>query len=283
MRSKILAMIAAVVLPIGMAAQNGKPTAADYQNLKSTKTMVVVDDNMFSDYNAAIKTYMASDWKITEFEFISRKKFEQRKGDPSYSFLMTTNGYYRDDDSKEKYTYLSLLMGKKGAQINTMPDLISIPLCYSATTDQTYVYKMLAFMRFMLNHVEKVNNDPKLVSDSPLVQYRKDKKSLANKTLYLIKSELAKDIQSEKAIKKVYPYKFKFVGEDEIKQAIEEKDESVVFLHKVGPEKSKKKALCFTMIMGAADSQVYFFDYHKINGKNPDCLRAKDLESMAKN
>ncbi len=276
--------ISFALLALSVVGANGQtPTAADYEGLSGTKTMVVTDENMFSDYNMSVKDNIPKDWKLTQTEYISRKKFEQKRTDHAFSFLVTTTGYYKGDDSREKYTYMSLLMGKKGSQLTTMPDLISVPLCYASVSDQNYVYKLPAIIRFMQKHVEKMKAEPKLISDSPLLVYRKDKKSLSGKTLYLLKSELEKSIQSESALKKVYPYAVKIVSEDDIRKAIEEKDDNVVFLHKVGPEKSKNKALCFKILMGAADSEIYFFDYHKIDRKNGDYLRAKDLEKAAKN
>lgn len=264
----------------GAAAQNCVPKAADYKNLPKTKTYVVLDDNAFSDYNMAIKKDMAKEWKVTEVAYIGRRRFEELRSDPNCTFLLTTTVTYPEDKIKDKYTYLSLLVGKPNVQIRNMPDLISIPLAYANITDQKFVYKLPAFIRFILAHVDKMTADPKLISETPLMMYNKNKKSLASKTLYLLKNEMAAELRSEAAIKKVYPYKFKFVGEDEIRKAIEEKRSDVVFLHKVGPE-NNKKTRCYKLIMGADDASVYYFDFHMINAGNPDCLRAKDLKSMA--
>lgn len=261
-------------------AQNCVPKAADYNNFASTKTYVVLDDNMFSDYNMAIKKDMANEWKVTDVAYISRKRFDELRSDPKNSFLLTTTVTYPEDKIKDKYTFFSLLMGKPGAQVRHMPDLISIPLSYANIVDQKYVYKIPAFIRFMLAHVEAMKADPKLINDTPLLMYNKNRKSLQNKTLYLLKNEMAADCRTDEGVRKVYPYRFKFVTEGDIRKAIEERNSDVVFLHKVGPE-NNKKTRCYKLIMGADDASVYYFDFHMINAGNPDCLRAKDLKSMA--
>ncbi len=280
---KILTLTAIAATTLSALAQSSTPTSADYAHFAETKTLAVLDANIFSDYNVALKRDMATDWTPTTVEYISEKQFESKRQDPQYSFFLTTTVTYPDDKVKTKYTYLSLLIGKANTKVTSMPDLISIPLAYYNNDDQEdYCYKMAAFIRFMLAHVEKMKADPSLISDTPLLMYNKNKGSLANKTLYLLEEELDSDINTAAAIKKVYPYKVKLVTKDEIRQAIEDKDENVVFLHKVGPGKLNTKARCYKMLMGAADSQVYYFGYHNISSRKPDCLLKDDLKEIAK-
>ena len=83
-------------------------------------------------------------------------------------------------------------------------------------------------------------------------------------------------------IKKVYPYKFRIVTKEDIEEAIKNRDPDVVFLHKVGPEGTKVNARCYKMVIGAADANFYYFDYHKISEKKPDGLLSQDFKKMAK-
>lgn len=264
-------------------AQNSVPKPEDYTRFFDTKTLVVLDDNIMSDFNLKIESVMKNAWTLTKYEFISSKEFETKRNDPSYSFLLTTTVTYEKDKTKARYTYLSLLMGKEKTKVTTMPDLISIPLAYTSVTDQKFTFKLSTFIRFIQEHVEAVNANPKLISATPLMQYNKNVKSLANKTLYLIKEELHKDIQTEAAVKKVYPHKFKFVSVKELADAIDNQQAGVVYLHKVGPETAKYNTRCFKMILGADDSDVYYFDYHVIDKKSPDRLLMNDLKKMGKN
>lgn len=278
----LITVVAWVMAVIGALAQNCTPTAADYENFPKTKTLVVLDDNLMSDYNLAIKKDIKNNWSVTETAFITRKEFEAKRTDPQYSFLLTTTVTYPDDKTHTKYLYFSLLMGKKTKKVKDMPDLISVPLAYAQVDDQElWVYKMPVIIRFMLKHVEMMTANPKLISETPLLMYNKYSKSLANKTLYLIKTDLEKGCQTESAIKKVYPYKFKLVSEDEVRKALEAKDDNVVILHKIGPRKNFKSR-CFKMLMGAGDASVYYFDYHTVSLSKPDALLEKDLKAIGK-
>lgn len=276
------AIAASAVAAIGAVAQNCTPTAADYENFPKTKTLVVLDDNVMSDFNLAIKKDIKNNWSVTETAFITRKEFEVRRTDPQYSFLLTTTVTYPDDKTHTKYLYFSLVMGKKTKKVKDMPDLISVPLAYAQVDDQElWVYKLPVIIRFMLKHVEMMTENPKLISETPLLMYNKFSKSLASKTLYLVKSDLEKGCQTEAAIKKVYPYKFRLVTEDEIRKALEAKDDNVVILHKIGPRKNFKSR-CFKMLMGAGDASVYYFDYHTVSLSKPDALLEKDLKAIGK-
>ncbi|MDO4462254.1 MAG: hypothetical protein Q4C30_07150 [Bacteroidia bacterium] len=278
-------LLAAIAFTFGvsLSAQNSVPTAEDYEAFSSTKTIVVLDDNMMSDFNTKIRTVMKDEWTPTEYDFLPNKSFPTKMTDPSYSFLLTTTVTYPEDKTKAKYIYLSLLMGKdRVKKVNNLPDLISIPLAYSNRVDINYTYKMASFVRFILKHVERIKENPKMISKTPLLYYNKNIKTLKYKTLYVVKEDVQKDLRSEAAFAKAYAHKFKFVTEEEVTKAIENKEKDIVFLHKVGPGNNKLETRCYNMIIGADDDEVYYFDWHMIDKKNPDALTAKDLKKMSK-
>ena len=93
---------------------------------------------------------------------------------------------------------------------------------------------------------------------------------------------MAADVNSAARIRKVYPHKIKMATRDEIREAVQNKDEDVVFLHKVGPEGTRMTARCYKILIGASDASFYYFNYHMINEKNPDGMLAKDLKKISK-
>lgn len=281
MKKTLLSMMVALMTMTAMA-QEHIPTAEDYKNFKSTRTLVVMDVNPMSDFNFKIKEVMANVWNLTEFEFINQKEFEAKRRDPSYSFLLTTTATFDADNTKARYTFLSLLLGKDVGNVSDMPDLCSIPLSYKRVEDDSYYYKMDAFIRFVQEHVNIMTNDPSLIKANPLKYYNKNSESLKNKVLYLVQEELSPEINTEAKIKKVYPYKVKIVTREEVMKVIEDKEPDAAFLHKVGPEGTQFKARCYKIVVGAGDSKFYYFDWHNIDAKNKrDFLLESDLKSMA--
>ena len=270
-----------MILGLLVNAQDHLPSASDYDAFFKTKTLVVLDSKPLSDFNYKIKEVVQKDWTLTDYDFISEDEFEQRKGDPEYSFLLETTVTFDKDKTKVRYSFLSLLLGEPGKNVRDLPDLCSIPLAYYRAGDESSFYKMDAFIRFIQNHVKLMSENPGLITENVLRYYNKNTKSLKDKTLLLVAEDLEPAINTESKIRKVYPYDVKIVSRDEVMEAIETKDPDAVFLHKVGPEGTRYKARCYKILMGAADAQLYYFDYHMVTTKKRDYLLEKDLKKMA--
>ncbi len=279
---KIVASLLLMMFIVTVSAQKQLPTEKDYQNFLNSKTYVVLDDNPMSDFNFMIKKVMPRVWNITDYEIISHAEFDEKRRDPSYSFIVTSTVTFDKDKTKARYTFVSLLMGKDVYSISDMPDLCSIPLSYVRVEDDSYAYKMEGFIKFMQDHVKLVSNNPKIISSNMFKYYNKNVKSLNNKKLYLVKEDLTTDINTLSKIQKLYPYHVEIVTQDQVAKAIEDKDPDVVYLHKVGPEGTKYKARCYKIVIGAADSQFYYFDWHMVSPKKRDGLLESDLKAMAK-
>ena len=275
----LIALLAAV--PVGLFCQDYVPTKDDLARFPKTKTLVVLEDNPLSEYNMTLKEVMPTEWTMTPYDFISWKEFETKRMDPALSFIIMTQVKYDKDKSNAKYNYMSLLLGGKGVTINNMPDLCPIPLSYSGVGDDDYSYKLGIFIRFMQKHVKLLMENPSIASENILKYYNKNISNMKGKTLYLVAKEMAKEVNTEPKIKKIYSGPIKLVSKDDIKQAIADKKD-IVFLHKVGPESTKFRARCFKILIGADDANFYYFDYHIVDDDSPDGFLAKDFKKLPK-
>ncbi|WP_249414480.1 hypothetical protein [Marinifilum caeruleilacunae] len=280
MMKKLLCAIFICLLSMPLLSQEHLPTHADYLAFVQSKTLVVLDDNPMSEYNFRIRNVIKKNWTITEYEFISNAEFEKKRFDPNYSFIMNTLVTFNKDKTKARYNFLSLLMGGKEKRIANMPDLCSVPLSYKHVHEDVYAHKLPCFIRFMQKHVQLVIEKPEIISANMLKYYNKNAALLQGKTLYLLMDELQKEVNSLAKIRKIYPGKVKIVSKEDLEEAIEHKLDNVVFLHKVGPEQWKIKARCFKILVGASDSDFYYFDYHMINKKQTDGFLAKDFKRI---
>jgi hypothetical protein len=264
------------------AAQSIIPTRNDIKAFFNTKTMVVLLDNPLLEYNIVIKEVMQQEWKITKFEFITFKQFEELRKDPQYSFIYMAEVTFENDKTDAQYRFLHLSMGGDYFRSNEMPDIASVPLAYYSLDEDNYIYKLAILVRFMQNHAMLLKDHPEIESANVLEYYNHNTKDIKGKTLYLLEEELAPDVNSTARIKKIYTFPFKIVTKEDIEEAIKNREENVVFLHKVGPEGTKKDARCYKIIIGAADANFYYFDYHKISDKNPDGFLSSDFKNLAK-
>lgn len=260
--------------------QEAVPTISDYQKFYKTKTLIVLEDSPLASFNFTIKDIVKKDWKLTDYDFITYDEFDQKKSDPKYSFLITSIVSFNKDKTKAKYNFLSLVLGGSGSDITNMKDLCSVPMSYLRVDEDKYMYKLPSLVRFIQGHVELVSSNPSIITENVLRYYNKNTSEIKNKTLYILQSELASKANSLSKIRKVYSGKVKIVDIEEIKQAIKNKREDIVYLHKVGPETSAHKARCFKLVIGASDAKIYYFDFHMIKNKQTDSFLISDFRKL---
>jgi len=279
MRKLIISLIFSLLALITVA-QSYVPTKDDINAFFNTKTMVVLQDNPLMEYNFVIKEVMEQEWNITEFEFITVKEFEELRMDPQYSFLYMSKVTFENDKTDAIYRFLHLSLGGDYLRKNQMPDIASVPLAYYSVEEDNYIYKLAILVRFIQNHALLIKDQPQIVSANVLQHYNDNIKNIQGKTLYLLEEELSDDVNSTARIKKIYSSNFRIVTKETITEAIAERNNNIVFLHKVGPEGTKINARCYKVIIGAADANFYYFDYHKISSKNPDGFLEQDFKKL---
>ncbi|MFW5656261.1 MAG: hypothetical protein ACOC0C_01485 [Bacteroidota bacterium] len=280
---KITLLLLMIVTSLYVSAQSYVPTADDLEHFRSTKTMIVMEENPMLEYNLIIKEVIEAEWKITDYEFVSYKDFDEKlRFNPDLSFLVMTQVSFEKDKTGARYKFLHVLLGGDVLEVRQMKEICSVPLAYRNVEEGNYIYKLRTLLRFVQNHIELITKDPSIIDANVFKYYNNNVKDIRNKTLYLVKDELSSEINTIAKIKKVYPYKFKLSTREEIEQLIIDRDPDVVFLHKVGPEGTHLKARCYKVIIGASDANFYYFDYHMIDNKKPDGLLEKDLKRMAK-
>jgi hypothetical protein len=282
MKKNILISLLVANMAISLFSQEYVPSREDIDAFFLTKTLVVLPNNPLLEYNYVIKEVMEQEWEITDYDFISFSEFEEKRFDPKYSFLYMTQVSFENDKTDARYRFIHLSLGGDYFRMNQMPDLASVPVAYYNVDEEYYAYKLGILVRFIQNHVRLIRDHPEIISANVFKHYNDNIKDIKGKTLYLLENELAKEINSAARIKKIYPYNFKIVTKEEIEQAIKDRRDDIVFLHKVGPEGTKLNARCYKVIIGAGDANFYYFDYHKIDNNNPDGLLESDLKKLAK-
>jgi hypothetical protein len=225
---------------------------------------------------------MEQEWNITEFNYISENEFDERRSDPAYSFIYTAEVIFDRDKTDARYRFLHLSLGGDYYRLNEMPDIASVPLAYAGVDEDRYAYKLAILVRFMQNHAQLIRDHPEIVSSNVFNYYNKNIREIQDKTLYLLSDEIASGMRTASAIREVYPYEFQLVTMEDIEQAIRNRDPDVVFLHKVGPEGTKLNARSYKVIIGAANANFYYFDYHKISNNRPDGLLERDFKKMGR-
>lgn len=282
---KLLLFAAFACIFAGVKAQQAVGTPEQLKQFMNTTTYVVLENNPMLRYNHVIKETVEKHWDLTKFEFVtfSSEEFEEARKDPNKSFLIVNLYYFDKDKTKAKYKYLSVELGGPYEFVRQMPDIASVPIAYDGIGEEYYAYKLGMLCRFLQNHIKLTYEHPELNSKNILKYYYKNlTANIHNKVLYVTEGDLPKSLNTVEKIKAIYPYDVKIVSREEIQAAIDNKDQNVVFVHKVGPEGAKRKARCYNTIVGAADAQLYYFSWHMISDKEPEGLSIKDFKKLAK-
>ena len=279
---RLLSVLGAMIFLAPLFSQEYLPTPENLEKFLKTKTLVVLDPNPLNTYDSEIMEAMENEWTLTEFEAIRYDEFEQKRKDPQYSFIKLMNITFEKDELNAVYKFLNLSLGGDYSSINQMPDIVSVPVAYNNVDEDSYNYKLGILVRFIQNHIKLIYEHPEIISANIFKYYNKNKGDVKDKTLYLITDELEPSINSKARISKIYPYNFTLVTREDIKDAIANRDNDVVFLHKVGPEGTRLNARCYNILIGAGNANFYYFDYHMINDKKPDGFLEDDLKKISK-
>jgi len=279
---RFICILGAIMILTPLFSQEYLPTPENLEKFLKTKTLVVLDPNPLNTYDSEIMEAMENEWTLTEFEAIRYDEFEKKRMDPQYSFIKLVNITFEKDELNAVYKFLNLSLGGDYFSINQMPDIVSVPVAYNNVDEDSYNYKLGILVRFIQNHVKLIYEHPEIISANIFKYYNNNKGDVKEKTLYFITDELEPSINSKARISKIYPYSFTMVTREDIKDAITNRDDDVVFLHKVGPEGTRLNARCYKILIGAGDANFYYFDYHMINDKKPDGFLEDDLKKISK-
>lgn len=258
------------------------PTSEDLNKFKTTKTYVVLDDNPMADYNFEITDAVEKFWTITDYEFLNYDDFADKSLDANASFLYLAVVNFEKDKSNARYNFLCLsLGGLDHDNLDELKDITNLPLGYYGVDEDEYTYKLGILLRFMQQHIQTITEDPKLVSQNVFQHYNDNMGSVKGKTIYLTETDLPYSLSTEAKLRSIYPYDIQVVDREKIKELIMTRDEDAVILHKVGPGKHIEQRV-YKILMGTADAQFYYYNYHKASTKKPDAILPNDFRRLSK-
>lgn len=273
-----------VLIPFLVIGQNAVPTQKQIKTFLKSTTYVVLDQSMFGTiYNEKIKSAMKKHWKLTKYEFITKAEYTQKRKNSKASFLAKTEVVFKNDKNKIKYQFLNLMLGVSSARVTAMPDLANFPLDYAENRKDNYSYKLGVILIFLQNHIKLLQENPKLTEKNIIRYYNSQRTQIHDKTLYVLKEELAPNVNSINKISTYYKFPVKIVEQKDIENAINNKNANIVFFHVVRPEKENmRKERCYKIILGASDSYLYYWSMDKISNKKPSGILIQDFKKLQK-
>jgi hypothetical protein len=274
---KIIFIFLLCTFSLGVIAKPKLPSKEQVGMFKNSVTCVVIDNGGLL-YNALLKEAIQKYWDITQFEFINEKEFERRRYDSRYSFLVLMEGVFDNDPGGVVYDYLSLVLGDPAKDLIDMPQICSFPIAYTDDDNLYYGYVLPSAIKFMQTHARNLESKRFFISLKGL-KYYNGSRTFKGKALLLNKNMMAKDADTERKIKNVYPYYFKLLDTEEIQKELSVNPTNILFVFHVGPNEQSGAGKCFEMIFDT-NGNLYYYNSRKITNDNEDGFNLNDFKHL---
>lgn len=263
---------------VAFGQQNKQVTKDQLALFKKSTTFVVMDNDPLLGYNITVKAALDKYWKITPVKYISSDEFENVRKDKDKSFLLLTRTTLTRDKENTDYLYVNLLMGENVENIDDMPEILTLPLCYTGVEENSYVYKMGVIVRFIQEHAKALLASERPSSMRDLKYYNKNIKSIRKKTILIEAKDLAEEVNTIDKIKAIYPYDVRIVSSADIEKAVFAKTPNTLITLQISPGPEDKIGRSYKMLFGVDDNQMYYYYFVKISEVRPAGFLAFDFK-----
>ena len=239
---------------------------------KTTKVVLTGDEFL----DEAIKESVAATWTVSPYEFCSNDEFQSLKSNDSFYFLLVVKGQFRRE-SEPGIDMLTLVKGGEGsADINDMFEVVSFPLRPSEDPSGREFVLLPAFLKIIQEHTTSLT-DTEMKAYSSLGA--KDTKKLRIKRIFFWEEDLAPQVdeQTKRSLDEDILIK---EDEDEVDEIFSEGTFNTVVSYVVAPSEPVNGSICYKMLIGSDNHELYYFKKHRITAKNGKGFLSADLKAI---
>lgn len=245
------------------------------KDFTSKTTKVVLTGDEFLD--EAVKESVATTWTVSPYEFCSNEEFQNLKGNADFYFLMVVKGQFRRE-SEPGIDMLTLVKGGEGADksINDMFEVVSFPLRSTEDPSGREFVLLPAFLKIIQEHTTSL-------TDTEMKAYSnigaKDSKKLRIKRIFFWAEDFAPQVdeQTKRSLDEDILIK---EDEDEVDEIFTEGTFNTVVSYVVAPSEPVNGSICYKMLIGSDNHELYYFKKHKITAKSGKGFLSSDIKSI---
>lgn len=245
------------------------------KDFTSKTTKVVLSGDEFLD--EAVKESVAATWTVSPYEFCSNEEFQNLKGNADFYFLMVVKGQFRRE-SEPGIDMLTLVKGGEGADksINDMFEVVSFPLRSTEDPSGREFVLLPAFLKIIQEHTTSLT-DTEMKAYSSLGA--KDSKKLRIKRIFFWSEDFAPQVdeQTKRSLDEDILIK---EDEDEVDEIFSEGTFNTVVSYVVAPSEPVNGSICYKMLIGSDNHELYYFKKHKITAKSGKGFLSSDIKSI---
>lgn len=245
------------------------------KDFTSKTTKVVLTGDEFLD--EAVKESVAATWTVSPYEFCYNEEFQNLKGNADFYFLMVVKGQFRRE-SEPGIDMLTLVKGGEGADksINDMFEVVSFPLRSTEDPSGREFVLLPAFLKIIQEHTTSL-------TDTEMKAYSnigaKDSKRLRIKRIFFWAEDFAPQVdeQTKRSLDEDILIK---EDEDEVDEIFSEGTFNTVVSYVVAPSEPVNGSICYKMLIGSDNHELYYFKKHKITAKSGKGFLSSDIKSI---
>lgn len=245
------------------------------KDFTSKTTKVVLTGDEFLD--EAVKESVAATWTVSPYEFCSNEEFQNLKGNADFYFLMVVKGQFRRE-SEPGIDMLTLVKGGEGADksINDMFEVVSFPLRSTEDPSGREFVLLPAFLKIIQEHTTSL-------TDTEMKAYSnigaKDSKKLRIKRIFFWAEDFAPQVdeQTKRSLDEDILIK---EDEDEVDEIFTEGTFNTVVSYVVAPSEPVNGSICYKMLIGSDNHELYYFKKHKITARNGKGFLTGDIKAI---
>ena len=245
------------------------------KDFTSKTTKVVLTGDEFLD--EAVKESVAATWTVSPYEFCSNEEFQNLKGNADFYFLMVVKGQFRRE-SEPGIDMLTLVKGGEGADksINDKFEVVSFPLRSTEDPSGREFVLLPAFLKIIQEHTTSL-------TDTEMKAYSnigaKDSKRLRIKRIFFWAEDFAPQVdeQTKRSLDEDILIK---EDEDEVDEIFSEGTFNTVVSYVVAPSEPVNGSICYKMLIGSDNHELYYFKKHKITAKSGKGFLSSDIKSI---
>ena len=245
------------------------------KDFTSKTTKVVLTGDEFLD--EAVKESVAATWTVSPYEFCSNEEFQNLKGNADFYFLMVVKGQFRRE-SEPGIDMLTLVKGGEGADksINDMFEVVSFPLRSTEDPSGREFVLLPAFLKIIQEHTTSL-------TDTEMKAYSnigaKDSKRLRIKRIFFWAEDFAPQVdeQTKRSLDEDILIK---EDEDEVDEIFSEGTFNTVVSYVVAPSEPVNGSICYKMLIGSDNHELYYFKKHKITARNCKGFLPGDIKAI---
>lgn len=245
------------------------------KDFTSKTTKVVLTGDEFLD--EALKESVASTWTVSPYEFCTNEEFQGIKTNDNFYFLMVVKGQFRRE-SEPGIDLLTLVKGGEGAEksISDMFEVVNFPLRPTEDPSGREFVLLPAFLKIIQEHTTSL-------TDTEMKAYSnigaKDSKRLRIKRIFFWAEDFAPQVdeQTKRSLDEDILIKD---DEDEVDEIFSEGTFNTVVSYVVAPSEPVNGSICYKMLIGSDNHELYYFKKHKITAKSGKGFLSSDIKSI---